>query len=439
MPERPNILYIMTDQQSADALSHAGNPYLDTPAMDRLARAGVRFDAAYTAYPLCVPARAAMFSGHYPHEMGIFQNVPESPESCPFPMLGRRLADAGYRTPYAGKWHLTVPQDAGAQHGFELITPGGGYGGLDHEKAEAAVRYLESAPESPFFLTVSFNNPHDACELARGDPMRMEALPPEPPEAQLPPPPPNMAARADEPSVLRAFQREYPQVGCALHWDAAQIRRFRWGYFRLVEMVDRQIGKVLDALERAGLWDRTLIVFTSDHGDGQGAHQWNQKWCHYDQSSRVPFILVDPARRRAGEVDRTLVNATLDLYPTLCDYAGVQPPPDLRGRSLAPRMAGEPLDRPFVASETSYSTWGKLHEPEGPKGRMIRTARYKYVAYDAGRPREQLFDMEADPGEMRDLARDPGHAGVLAEHRAHLRAWCEATGDLFDPAAAEAA
>lgn len=428
----PNIVYIMTDQQSADAMSCTGNPHLHTPAVDRLAADGVRFDAAYAAYPLCVPARTAMFSGRMPHELGIYSNVPESPGSCPYPMLGKHLADAGYRTHYVGKWHLTVPEDALHQHGFEQITCGGSYGGLDRDKASAAIEYIQSAPPEPFFLTVSFNNPHDACELARDQDLKMGPLPPLPPDNELPPAPDNMDAADDEPSILREFQRENPGIGCALNWDETKIRQFRWGYNRLVEMVDADIGRVLDALRDHGLWDNTLVVFTSDHGDGQGAHHWNQKWCHYDESSRVPFIVVDPRRKRAGEVETHPVSSTLDLYPTLCEYAGVEPPDDVRGRSVRPLIDGQPLDRRAVASETTFSTWGKLHEDAWPKARMIRTPRYKYIAFDSGAPREQLFALETDPGEKNNLAADPDHADVLAEHRQHLRAWIEETNDTFD-------
>lgn len=422
----------MTDQQSADAMSCTGNPYLHTPAMDRLAASGLRFDTAYAAYPLCVPARTAMFCGRMPHELGIFSNVPESEASCPYPMLGKQLAGAGYRTPYVGKWHITVPENAHHQHGFEQIAFGGGYGGLDKDKAQTAVEYIQNAPPEPFFLTVSFNNPHDACELARAQKLRMGDLPPLPPDSELPPAPDNMEETGDEPSVLRDFQRKNPGIGCAPHWDETQIRQFRWGYNRLVEMVDAEIGRVLDALQLHGLWENTLIVFTSDHGDGQGAHRWNQKWCHYDESSRVPFIVVDPRRKRAGEVEAQPVSATLDLYPTICEYVGIEPPQGIRGQSVRSVFESQPLARQAVVSETTFSTWGKLHEDYFPKARMIRTSQYKYVAFDKGCPREQLFDLKTDPGETRNLVGDSGLADVLTEHRRQLGDWIRKTNDSFD-------
>lgn len=428
---RPNIVYIMTDQQSAEAMSCAGNPNLNTPSLDRLAANGLRFDAAYSSYPLCVPARMSMFTGRMPHEMGIYVNVPENESPCPFVMLGRHLADAGYRTHYVGKWHLTVPENDRAQHGFEQIVCGGGYGGPDSDKAAAAVDYIRNAPENPFFLTVSFNNPHDACELARGDKLRMGELPPLPPDNELPPAPANWNTE-NEPEVLRDFQRQNPRPFCAFQWSELETRRFRWGYNRLVEMVDREIGKVLDALEQNGLSENTLVVFSSDHGDGQGAHHWNQKWSQYDESSRVPFIVLDPSRRRAGEVENHPVSATLDLFPTLCDYAGVDAPREMRGCSVRPLLEGDALNREFVASEVSFGLWAKLHEDAWPKARMIRTERYKYIAYNSGRCCEQLFDMDNDPGEMHNKAGDPNCAETLAKHRRMLQDWCRQTEDSFE-------
>lgn len=431
---RPNIVYIMTDQQSFDAMSCAGRSGPATPAMDLLAAEGLRFEYAYCAYPLCVPARTAMFSGRMPHEMGIFGNVKARADSCPFPMLGRRLAEAGYHNHYVGKWHLTVPEDAREQHGLGEIVLGGGYGKTDHEKTEAALAFIEQAPPGPFFLTVSYNNPHDACELSRGDPMKMEPLPPWPEDSALPPLPENHALLPDEPTALRDFQRNHPRIFPSLDWDERQTRRFRWGYDRLVEMVDREIGRVIAALRERGLWENTLIVFTSDHGDGRGEHRWNQKWSHYDASSRVPFLLIDPDRRRAGEVESQPVSATLDLFPTLCDYAGATPPESLHGTSLRPALAGEPLQRDYVVSEVSFQTWAELHQDDAPKARMVVSGQhYKYIAYDTGGNREQLFNLREDPLETRNLAKEPAHAGTLADLRAHLRAWFARTGDSFVP------
>ncbi len=434
---QPNIVFINTDQQSADAMSCAGNAYLHTPAVDRLARTGVRFPNAYTAHPLCVPARMSFFTGRMPHEMGVFVNTQETDEPCAVPFFGPRLREAGYRRHYVGKWHLTVPETNVEEHGFEKVVFGGGYGGLDKDKASEAVRFLENPPDTPFFLVVSFNNPHDCCELSRGQGLRMESLPGEPGLDELPPVPDNIGSAEDGPEVLRKFQREYPNIGCALQWNEDQIRRYRWGYNRLVEMVDRQIGRVLEALERTGRWENTLIVFTSDHGDGQGAHHWNQKWCAYDEVSRVPFIVKAPGQNAdGGLVDDRLVSAGLDLAPTICDYAGVPPPEKAHGRSVRPVVENPDAGwaRSFVACEASLGTWAALHEDRWPKIRMIRSERFKYVLYQAAESHcEQLFDMWNDPGEIRDLAADARYTEVVEQHRERLRTWCRQTDDDVIP------
>lgn len=441
--DKPNILFIMTDQQSADAMSCAANPHLRTPALDRLAARGIRFDAAYSSYPLCVPARMSIFTGRMPHELGIYVNCGEVDQPCGAPMLAARLRDAGYRCHYVGKWHLTVPEKNRDEHGFEQIELGGGYGGLDSAKADAAVKFLGQKQEQPFFLTVSFNNPHDCCELSRGNELRMGELPPPPEDPdQLPPLPENWRTPEEPVPALRQFQREYPKIGCALEWDELQTRRYRWGYNRLVEMVDAEIGRVLAALEANGLWEDTLIVFASDHGDGQGAHGWNQKWCMYDEVSRVPLIVKPPGAGKsdAGAQCPQPVSATLDIFPTLCDYAGAETPKPQRGHSLRALFAddgegGEDGDgeRDFVASESSFGTWAPVHEDRGwPKARMVRSRCYKYIAYNTEeKPREQLFDMQSDPQETINLAADTKHAKKLEYHRQLLRDWLRQTNDSF--------
>lgn len=430
--KRPNILYIFTDQQSANAMSCAGNPHLRTPAMDRLAEQGVRFDRAYCSSPLCIPARMSMFTGRMPYELGVNVNCAQTPVPPPCPMLGRMMRDAGYGTRYIGKWHLTVPEAAGDIHGFEQIIGGGGAGGLDRDKADAACRFLREPHDRPFLLVVSFLNPHDCCELARAEPLRMAELPPVPDdETAWPPPPPNWQAPPGEPEAFRDFCTQHPRVYCAPSWDERETRRYRWGYNRLVETVDGDIGGILDALDASDAADNTVVIFSSDHGDAQGAHHLNQKWLMYDEIVRVPLILRAPGQH-AGRRQNTLASATLDLMPTVLDYAGIEPPAALRGVSLKPLVEGRQprLQRKSVASAVSLGTESPVGADDRPRVRMLRSDRYKYVAVDRGEHREQLFDLAEDPGEMSSLAGSPQHADALQEHRTMLRAWAEQTNDL---------
>lgn len=434
--QRPNIIYIMTDQQYGGAMSCAGNPYLRTPALDRLAAMGTRFDKAYCAFPLCVPSRVAMFSSHMPHESGVYINCNTSNEPFPFVTLGKVTSDAGYDCHYIGKWHLTIPASRSREHGFGKVELPGGHG-HDAERAERAVRFLRSKHDQPFLLVVSLLNPHDCCQLARGEDLsKFEGgLAPTPPEAELPPLPDNFEIPQGEPDQLRVWQKENSaSVYRSYFWDEKQFREYLWGYYRLVEMVDAEIAKVLDALRDSGREDDSVVIFSSDHGDGHSRHRWNQKWSLYDESARVPFIVAQKGRTRAGHVDQHLVSSGLDLMPTICDYAGVEPPNGCLGRSVRAIAEGRTSDtwREYVVSETSFGNWGPVGDSDYPKARMVRSDRYKYIAYDKGDRREQLIDMDTDPGEMVNLVDKPEMAPVLKRHREYLAQWCRRTHDAFE-------
>ena len=186
----------------------------------------------------------------------------------------------------------------------------------------------------------------------------------------------------------------------------ADWRQYRHAYYRLIEKVDAEIGRILAALQESGLAENTVVIFSSDHGDGLGAHRWNQKWALYEESVRVPFILKFGAHTSTGRVvTEPLVAASLDLFPTVCDFAGVTPPPNLLGRSLRPFIEGNPDTwRDYVVTETCFS------DGLGTHGRMLRTPRYKYVVYSWGKHREQLFDLTTDPGETINLAVESRYA-----------------------------
>ncbi len=240
-------------------------------------------------------------------------------------------------------------------------------------------------------------------------------------EANCPPLPTNHEVPEAEPECItqkfmnarsfRAYVRE--------KWTRNQWRLHRWAYCRLTEMVDREIGTLLDALREAGLEDNTLIVFTSDHGDMDSAHKMEHKSVLYEESVRVPFIMSYKGVIPQGMVDDThLVSNGLDLLPTLCDYAGIETPEGPRGESLRALAQGKDIKewRDFVVSESQI-------------GRMLRTGRFKYCIYDSGRDREQLIDLKHDSGEMKNLAEVGDYKGVLERHRRLLRGWVERTGD----------
>lgn len=200
----------------------------------------------------------------------------------------------------------------------------------------------------------------------------------------------------------------------------------------MTELVDKYIGQVLEMLRKSEQLDNTVIVFTSDHGDGIGSHHWNQKTIFYDEISRVPFIVSWKGHTRPCGRDRKhLVNVGLDLFPTLFDFAGIQKPNGLRGLSVAPFACGsdDAPSHPYIVVENNHHSGSR--NPTDVNGRMVRSLRYKYIRYNTGQPFEQLFDMELDPGQMRDLTCDPDACDVLEAHRGMLNEYIVKTEDDF--------
>ena len=436
-PSRPNILLIITDQQAADALScRQGDRYLKTPHMDSLAARGVFFTRAYSANPICVPSRTSMFTGRYPHETGIQNNDRVAVDVGKFPTMGTYFRQAGYDTGYVGKWHLLTPIEESATSGFDYAANIKNVG-ADAATPAAVEAFLQRKHERPFLLVASFVNPHNINEWTRGDPLPDGAIGPPPPPEQCPPAPSNRAHTAGEPDALEFARRSYqaapmfPVGG----FDEAKWRQYRWAYYRMIERTDEYLGRVLASLAASGHTDDTLIVFTVDHGDCQGAHGWNQKTVLYEESVRVPFIVCPPGAKRAATSDR-FVQTGIDLIPTLCDFAGIAKPAGLSGLSQrAPAEGATGLDpRRFVVASNFLSQGVPLLGiTMKPAGRMLRSERYKYCVYDQGQHRESLVDLEKDPGELVNLVDDPASVAILNDHRAMLLEWSRAAGDAAFP------
>ncbi|HEU4982863.1 MAG TPA: sulfatase-like hydrolase/transferase [Acidobacteriaceae bacterium] len=427
---RPNIVIITTDEQSFDAVSYrVGKQYLHTPHIDCLAANGVAFNRAYCADPICVASRTAMFTGRYPTETGVVDNsdltrVHLDPRK--FPNMGKIFRQGGYNTAYFGKWHIACPKDDVDTHGFTTIATT-----LNDEVAAAsAVNYLHSKPRAPFLMVASLLNPHNICEWARGEKLPLGPIGNPPPVDECPPLRANHAPQHNEPDIISLMRRSYHgtwmfPVG---NFSEAKWREYEWAYYRLAENADAHVGIVLNALRDAGLEQNTLVVFLSDHGDCQGAHGWNQKTVFYDEASHVPFILSHKGVLQPGKSNR-LVNTGIDLVPTLCDYAGVAAPPGLPGISL---RRPEPHPRQYVILVNRLVQGAPIDgEKPTPSGRMLRSQRFKYCAYNQGKQRESLVDMEKDPGEMWSLAYEPRYHNVLHQHRAMLRKWCASMHDDF--------
>ncbi|MFT5375999.1 MAG: arylsulfatase A-like enzyme [Candidatus Latescibacterota bacterium] len=424
MNSRPNVLFVFTDQQSAHAMSCAGNPHLHTPNMDALAAEGTRFTQSYCAAPVCGPSRASLTTGRLPHEHGVLVNgmIPDPK----IPNVGELFRSAGYDTAWSGRWHLPDNGRDGKVRGFDVLHDPAAPLGLGHHGDEpvtdAAIEFLQQWHQRPFFLGVSLCNPHDICHWIMN---------PEPPpdNAVLPPLPENFEADPHEAEFIRRC-RERDHYGdentYTTDWDETQWRRYLYAYYRYTEEVDVQVGRLLGALRENGLEENTIVLFTSDHGEGMAAHQWVVKLMLYEEPLRVPLIVRWPEHIAAKRVDDEHLVSGLDVLPTLCDLAGVEHTPvtgmSLKGLIEDPAIPG----RPFVVAELHPDTENLRLE-----GRMLRTQRYKYVRFSEGGNPEMLFDLEADPGERENLVAKEGMRGLLDEHRALMRQWCGQTKDNF--------
>ncbi len=409
---RPNIVLIITDQQAASALSCAGSDWLKTPNMDRIAKQGVQFTRAYCANPHCVPSRASIFTGHYSSAAKM--------NPMQFPSLGKTLAESGYKTAYFGKWHVGKSKaDKNADwHGFQTCKTYNYNTLKDSTTADDTVQYLQSKPEGPFFLVTSFLNPHDCCEYAREKGgfkdrinMRNGKVDLNPPIEDCPPLPDNYAIPEGEPEALTQIrnQKSWRFFHPGKDWTDEEWRQYKWGYARLVEKVDAEIGKVLDALESENLAENTLVIFTADHGDGMGHHKWNQKLAFYDESVRVPLLMAWKGKTSADTRDDRLVNTGLDLMPTLCDYAGAKQPDGLEGLSFRHDTTTPKHD--YVISEVDLPI----------KGYMLRDDTYKYLYYIDGKNPEVLFDCKNDPGETKNLIDDSAMQSKIEDYRVLMK------------------
>ena len=434
MPDdRPNILLICTDQQHWQMMSYAGNTDLHTPAMDRLAAEGTRFDRAYCANPVCAPSRFTMFTGRMPSAIGMRTDGNKAPNNRePLPThierngMGWLLQSAGYRCLYGGKQH--IPRSSAEKLGFEVVSNDD-----RDELAETCAGIVSQPDGEPYCLVASFMNPHDICYMAIGDSLQTDgehrtwengkaarvdlAKALQRPAGvsdeaffaeHCPPLPPNFEPQEDEPeAVTHLLERRAFRMRARQQWSDQRWREHRWAYARLTEFVDRQIGRVLEALDNSQQQRETVVVFLSDHGDMDASHRMEHKSAFYEEAARVPLIVRHPGHVPAGRVNTDdVVSTGLDVIPTLCDYAGIAPPDDFEGRSFRDVAEGRPAEPPRECVKLECNI-----------GLAVVTSTHKYVRCDDGANAEQLYDLMNDPHEMRNALHDTSQQDALAACR----------------------
>ena len=429
---RPNFLFLFTDDQRFSALGALNNPHVRTPHIDRLTRRGVTFTHAFiqgsTSGAVCICSRAMLISG---------RSLFRSPYR---PSLGDGLAlwpetfrQAGYQTFGTGKWHNG--RDAFARsftHGGKIF-----FGGMcNHLKvpvfdfdpsgqypkskrytgdkfsselfSDAAIDFLnEQKPGKPFFAYVSFTAPHDP----RMAPKEFaDAYPP----AKIPIPPNFLPEHPFDNGELRIRDEKLAP------WPRTPeiVREHIAAYYAMISHTDAQIGRVLKALHDNGLADNTIVIFAGDNGLALGQHGLMGKQNLYDHSVRVPLVLAGPGLARGQRIDALCY--LHDLFPTTCELAGLRVPDTVESASLAPLLAG-------TTRQGRDSVFGAYRHLQ----RMVRTPRWKLVRYPYAN-KTQLFDMQADPWETKDLSADPQQAARIAELNAQLKRWQQRVGDKLD-------
>lgn len=423
---RPNILFLFSDDQRADALGAAGNPYIQTPNLDRLAAQGVRFTNNYCMGShhgaVCAPSRAMLMSGR-----NLFRVYDKLAGVTTLPMS---LRAAGYETFGTGKWHNERSAfEAGFTHGENIF-----FGGMSDQYnvpvsdlqpdrtfseasikgfsteifADAAVRFLErhakKAPEKPFFAYVSFTVPHDPRSPAQA---YRDLYPPEgiplPPD-YMPEHPFDLGVGTIRDEILNAYPR-----------TASDIRNHLADYYGLITQLDEQIGRIIGTLAATGQLENTLIVFTSDHGLGMGSHGLLGKQNLYEHSMKSPLILMGPGMPVNQQRDALVY--LYDLFPTLSDLLGLELPAGVEGKSLLPVIQGV---RSSVRTSlfTAYAT----------TQRAVRDGRWKLIHYPQ-LYHTQLFDLQQDPYELRNLAQvQPTQTQRMMTL---LKEWQQQTGDTL--------
>lgn len=462
--KRPNVLFLISDDLN-NALGCYGDRHVKSPNIDRLAARGVRFDRAYCAFPLCGPSRNAMLTGLYPNSTGILANGQIFRQTVPSQLsLPQAFRLEGYFAARIGKlYHYNVPTSIGTNghddpgswelelnpagvdrleeepHIFSLVP--GQFGGtlswyaspksdryhtdaLMAEDAEWVLERCARQRERPFFLAVGFFRPHTPY-VAPKDPYFGWY-----PEHEMPVVHGVAEDQADiPPAALGSHKKEHEKLTDELRRQAVQA------YFASVSFMDAQVGRVLDALDRLGLAENTIIIFTSDHGYHLGEHGLWQKMSLFEESARVPLLIVAPGVAQAGGVSGAPVSL-VDLFPTLAELCGVKPPENLQGQSLVP-MLKDPsvMGRGWAITQVlrgggpnrATITVDVSSNSKRYFGYSLRTPRWRYTEWDQGRQGVELYDHDHDPRELTNLAKSPEHAQTVAELSRQLREAIQAT------------
>jgi len=481
MGRRRNLLFLLADQQRYDTLSCYGNDVVQAPNLNRLAGESIVFGRAYVTQPVCTPARSSIMTGFYPHTTGCTGN--DAPLRPDMQTIAEMVTE-GYARAYIGKWHLgdeVIPQ-----HGFDTwistmdryhhystrpeygtirsdyhrylvahgYEPDSEHHGArifgrrtaaampeEHTKARfvgrEAAHFLREIGDRPFIAYANFFEPHPPFISPFDELYRPEDIPVGPTFRRRPPDNAALCNREQAEAYLRASHLQEMDITTERGWRQVKAR-----YYGLITLVDRAVGEILQALDETGLWENTIVVFTSDHGDMMGDHALFQKGPLYDGSTRVPLLLRLPG---AGGNSRRVVEpvSQIDLLPTMLELLELSVPAGLHGRSWMPALEGtghlgdrDVIVESQVGGSHKVSSWLRFEEPLPNTDReravglwrsIISPDRFKLNLHPSDQC--ELYDLGSDPYEVVNLFAEPEHQPRIRDMAARLRSWQARTGD----------
>ncbi|MGD8240176.1 MAG: sulfatase-like hydrolase/transferase [Armatimonadota bacterium] len=444
---KPNVLIFLTDGHRADCVGCYGNQILQTPHIDALAGEGVRFTRSFSSHTVCMPTRASVFTGRYPHVHRVWANgVPLRKTEVTLPQV---LAENGYRTCASGKIHFEPQQrrdypptlEPGQDYyGFQEVHRSENRIGAEYlrfigdsfpQLAEAARRrgpmpeeahelqwitsqaidFIErsAGADQPFFCSCSFHELIPPCHppTSFADMYRPE---------DMPPPRARDGELVSKPPYQRECYEAYVRLG--RHPDEATLRKHLATYYSQASFIDKQFGRIAAKLKELDIWDDTIVLFTADHGLVLNDHfLWRHGPFLYEQVINVPMLWRVPGLPRIGQVIEGLVES-VDIMPTILDLAGVESPTGVQGESLRPLLHGEPgaegKESALIQDRESPELLARQIDPTGFKITALRTRDWKLVHY-RGHPHGELYDLQNDPDEFENRWADREHRNTRTE------------------------
>lgn len=429
--KKPNIIFILTDDQRWDALGVAGNPIVQTPEMDALANAGTYFKNAFSTTPICAASRASILTGLYERTHGYTFQKPRLKQPYADIIYPKLLKESGYHVGFFGK--LGVIIDAANQYfdqsdfydrggspdrrGYFYKKIGKDTVHLTRYTGYQAQEFIKNAPaDKPFCLSLSFSAPHghdNAAEQYFWQDKSADLYK----NIQIPEP------LLGEDEYFNRLPKEVRDGFNRVRWKwrfdtPEKYQHMVKGYYRMITEIDNEIGQIRKQLKQKGIDDNTIIIVMGDNGYFLGDRQLADKWLMYDVSIRIPLIIYDPRVKKSSSVDEMVLN--IDITKTMMDMAGITAPKTYQGKSLTPLLINNKTDlnRDAILLEHLWDN------PDIPSSEAIRTQRWKYFRYRLINAPEELYDLKNDPLEKKNLASDMKYGKILAK----LRKECEATG-----------